>query len=910
MIHYDQTSRDASGIDELPVWLRAIWEGTSDAIAVSSRDGTVLAANPAYLELYGYNHDEVVGQSFAIIFPEEQRARAVEQHQEVFTGPNSPGIYEAHIRRSDGTERVVESRANFIVEDGVRTALISTIRDITDRVAMEKSLREREEQLRLTLDSAETGVYVWDPQTDRTNADARVRAILGHGAGDEFSLGVALDQYIHPDDRERYAVAVKAMLDPAGMGRLAEEVRWRGADGRERWVRFTGQTIFSDDAASRTVVRVLGSVVDVTDRKRTEEALRDSEERLRLIVENAQGYAIFVTDPEDLITDWFPGAKAVFGWTADEARGQPAAMTFTPEDREADQPAHETREAARNGSSPNVRWHLRKDGSRVFIDGVTTALRDADGTLQGFLKIGQDVTERHRAEQALRESEERFRTLVANLPDYAIFLLDHAGIITEWTAGAQRVKGYRAEEVLGRSVAIFSPPEDIAAGTVEREIRQAIETGRAEREGWRIRKGGERFWANEIITAIHDDAGDLVGFTKISRDLTGRRQAEEALQASESRYRTLIESMDQGFCVVQVLFNAEDRPVDYVILEANPAFERNTGLKDVIGRRVRDLVPGHEEHWFEIYGRVARSDEPERFENEAAALKRWYDVYAYRVDDPEQNRVAVLFQDITLRKQVEHDLEQAKTMAERAVAARDRFLSIGAHELRTPITGLKGTANLLARSIHRGTLTPERLGRYVESLTQATERLETMVTDLFDVARLHASESGQIERRAEPTDLAQLVRDTIDQHWRGLKGSRIALSLEPGPPVLMERDRIRQIVVNLVENGLKYSPGGGQVRVSLTRDDEGVTLQVRDEGIGLPAEALETIFEPFRRATNAEASTIPGMGLGLYICKEIAEAHGGRLWAESAGEGQGTTMKLWLPSGAQTLSLHSGTPAV
>ena len=285
--------------------------------------------------------------------------------------------------------------------------------------------------------------------------------------------------------------------------------------------------------------------------RRAEAALAASEEQYRLIVEGARDYAILTTDTEGRIATWSPGAEAVFGWTTREAVGADSAMTFVPEDRAAGVPEAELEMARRDGMAPDVRWHQRRDGARVFIEGTTRALRDEEGALRGFLKIGQDVTRRRRLDEALRASQARYRTLVDNVTDYAIFLIDAGGLVTEWTAGAERVKGYAAAEVVGRHLALFYPPEDVAAGEVDRELAEAAATGRAEREGWRVRRDGTRFWVNEIATAVRDAEGQLAGFTKISRDLTERRLAEAAaeqrrLAAARDELRRALAAAEEG----------------------------------------------------------------------------------------------------------------------------------------------------------------------------------------------------------------------------------------------------------------------------------------------------------------------------------------------------------------------------
>ena len=213
-------------------------------------------------------------------------------------------------------------------------------------------------------------------------------------------------ELVHPDDRAAMSGFMRRTL--AGEAAIVHYRVVRPADSRVVHLRDTGFPIRGEDGA---ITQVAGVVQDITDIEQAAAALRGEKERLRLIVENARDYAIFTTDPQTRITDWLPGAAAVFGWAAEEAVGRPAAMLFTPEDREAGEPEKEAETARREGVAPNVRWHVRRDGSRVFIEGSVTALRDADGGLRGFLKIGQDVTERREAEARLRESEAALRHL-------------------------------------------------------------------------------------------------------------------------------------------------------------------------------------------------------------------------------------------------------------------------------------------------------------------------------------------------------------------------------------------------------------------------------------------------------------------------------------------------------------------
>jgi PAS domain S-box-containing protein len=247
----------------------------------------------------------------------------------------------------------------------------------------------------------------------------------------------------------------------------------------------------------------------------------------RLLVESVQDYAIFALDPQGYILSWNPGAERFKGYTSDEIIGKHFSI-FYPQERIATGfPEFELREAARTGRFEDEGWRIRKDGTRFWASVVITSLRDSTGTLVGYAKVTRDLTERRAAEEALRLSEERFRLLVQGVRDYAIFMLDPTGHVATWNEGAQRIKQYSADEIIGKHFSIFYPPERIAEKFPQYELKEAERTGHFEDEGWRIRKDGSRFWANVVITALRDSDGHLIGFSKVTRDLTERKAAEE-----------------------------------------------------------------------------------------------------------------------------------------------------------------------------------------------------------------------------------------------------------------------------------------------------------------------------------------------------------------------------------------------
>ncbi len=270
-----------------------------------------------------------------------------------------------------------------------------------------------------------------------------------------------------------------------------------------------------------------------------EGALRQSEERFRLLVESVRDYAIFMLDPEGVVLTWNAGAERFKGYRADEIIGQHFSRFYPAEALARRLPEHELEVAKDVGSFEDEGWRVRKDGSLFWANVVITAMRDAAGELLGFSKVTRDLTQRRGHEEQLRQSEERFRLLVEGVADYAIFMLDANGRVATWNVGAERIKGYAAHEIIGQHFSIFYPEDVRGSGWPEHELQMATEEGRFVDTGWRLRKDGTKLWANVTITALRDDSGRLVGFAKLTRDLTESRRVEAAELVSQHREEIL-----------------------------------------------------------------------------------------------------------------------------------------------------------------------------------------------------------------------------------------------------------------------------------------------------------------------------------------------------------------------------------
>ncbi|MGE3267268.1 MAG: ATP-binding protein [Chloroflexota bacterium] len=557
---------------------------------------------------------------------------------------------------------------------------------------------------------------------------------------------------------------------------------------------------------------------------------------------------------------------------------------------------------------------------------------DDDGHIGGTLVIVQETTERVVNERRMRLLQTLADRLNAEARRPSDVYRITADVLAQYDADIPFALLYACEEdsqVLRRVAQVgaiddIGRPEavDLAAASTEVfgwPLHTVISSERAEH----VAQLGDRFgaipggrWAEPVQDAMlipiaapgqARAAGILIaglsprlppndGYREFLRFVAGQvgtalanAQAYEREQAGRRQLERLFEQAPAAIALLS--------GPDHVFTLANPGYLALAGRDDVIGKTIHEVFPelagqGILERMHQVY----TEGEP-FFGNElplhldrlgGGSLDTIYFNFVYApMYGPDGAVEGIFVHAYDVTEQV-----KARQVAEDAKRAQDEFLSIASHELRNPIAGIKGTAQLLRRSQRMGRLTDERLDRYVQSIETGSARLTTLTEDLLDVSRL---QRGELPLRVRQTDLAALIQEVIGR-LPATERRRVRLTLGSDPlSVSIDPDRVEQILVNLLDNAIKYSPQDGDIRVTLESDAEGSLVRVQDRGIGLPATAAEHIFEPFGRAKNAEAANIPGLGLGLYICRQIAHRHGGKLWAESDGEGQGTTFSLWLP---------------
>ncbi len=617
-------------------------------------------------------------------------------------------------------------------------------------------------------------------------------------------------------------------------------------------------------------------------------------EQSRQLIESIRDYAIFMLDPNGRITSWNLGAEHIKGYRAEEVLGRHFSLFYPPQEVQLGTCERILATAETQGHFETEGWRIRKDGSAFWANVVITAIRGKSGQLIGFAKVTRDLTERRKSEEHLRESEERFRLMLGSIKDYAIFMLDPEGRVATWHATAERIKGYLPEEIIGQHISRFYTPEDLRDGKPQRLLRQAVEEGRVEDEGWRVRKDGSRFWADVIISAVRDASGKLRGFSKVTRDLTERRRAEEQLRLSEKRFRLLIESVKD-----YAIFMLD--PTGHVVTW-NTGAERLKGYRaeEIIGQRITRFYPEEEIPSGKCDRELEVALREGRFEEEGWRVRKdgsrfWASVVLTAIRDSAGQHLgfAKVTRDLTERLKLEEERLRL-AQAHEAVRLRDEFLSIASHELKTPLTALQLQIQSLRERV--GQL-DARMATKVDRAARSSERLADLIEALLDVSRIA---TGKFELHPQRFDLVELVSDVIERLRDAATqaGCELTVKLVDSLPGTWDSLRIEQVLINLLSNAIKYA-ARKPIGVSLTQDGDTAVIEVIDRGPGIPEEALPRIFDRFERA--AAMRHYGGLGLGLYVVREIVKAHDGMVTAHNRPEGGACfTVRLPLAPSART----------
>jgi PAS domain S-box-containing protein len=483
--------------------------------------------------------------------------------------------------------------------------------------------------------------------------------------------------------------------------------------------------------------------------------------------------------------------------------------------------------------------------------------------------MGSSMADQGRPSRRLQADRE---SIIESVTD-AFFAVDKDWRFTYINRNGERILGKEPDELLGQVLWDVYP--DLPGTRFDEAYRAVASTGVA--TSFTAYYPDHRRWYE--VHAYPAAQGISVYF----RNVTDRMEAEAILRKSEQKYRMLFASIDEGFCVIEVKFNQDGTAHDYVFLETNPAFEKQTGISNAVGRSICEIAPTQEVEWFEQYGRVAKTGEPVRFENQAVSLGRWFDVYAFRVDGSGANRVAVLFSDITDRKRIVAQLHRADRQ-------KDDFLAMLAHELRNPLAPIATAAQILRRA----STDAEQVTKMSAIITRQVEHITRLVDDLLDVSRVTRD---LVKLECAPLDINVALYDALEQVRPLLDARRHRVHVRPATqPVWVNADKVRlvQLVCNLLSNAAKYTPFEGDIHIETCIADEKVELEVRDNGMGIATDLNARIFDLFVQGARSADRPEGGLGLGLALVKKIIEMHGGSVVVHSEGAGKGSAFRIAL----------------
>jgi len=594
-----------------------------------------------------------------------------------------------------------------------------------------------------------------------------------------------------------------------------------------------------------------------------------------------------------------PSWEKALGFTRQELLAKPYLEFIHPEDR-AKTIAEDIRLQNREVTFAFENRYRCQDGSYKWM--LWNAVSVPEQNL--IYAVARDITGRKQVEEALGESEERFRTLVSGVRDYAILMLDSAGNVASWNEGAQRIKGYKANEIVGRHFSSFYPSEDVQSGKPARELEIAIQSGSYQEEGWRLRKDGSRFWADVVITALRDDKGKLRGFSKVTRDISEQKRAKQMLLESEERHRKLFDNNPHPTWVY-------DRET-LRFLAVNAAAVRKYGYssREFSEMTIKDIRPPEDVP--ALLQEV--SDVPEGSERVSTWRHRRKDgsiidveITSYSLNFSGRPAEVIVAVDVTQRKRDEEDkrqfmkrleatnqeLDLRNREVERATKLKSKFLASMSHELRTPLNAIVGFSDLLAEG------TPGQLNdkqkRFVNHIKQGSAHLLQLINDILDLSKI---EAGQLELHCEDFKVSDALPEVLStiRPLAMAKNIQVQQTMQNETSLHADRIRFKQILYNLLSNAVKFTPKDGSISIECHEAGTQVELSVTDSGIGIRPEDQRMIFEEFRQVEGSSAAAQQGTGLGLAITRRLVEQQGGRISVQSE-LGKGSSFTFTLPTG-------------
>jgi PAS domain S-box-containing protein len=825
----------------------------SDIVFELAPDGTILNVSEGLYKLLGYLPDEVLGKTWIDQFvPEDLRIQVKAFNKKFQTG--DVANYEIHILSKDGSIKTLN--VNVIREytaDGEVEKILVFCQDVSDKKQFEDRLRRSEKELAQIEKIAHLGSWTWDIPSDTVTWSEELYRIYGTAPAEGGQTFQDYLRRVHPEDRERVTNLIETSLKD--LRPFSFEERIKKPNGEIRILESRGEVVIGKGGKP---IRLVGICHDVTEQRIAQQAVREKDELLHRAVSHAP-IIFFVLDKKGVI-------QLSMGKSLSKVRGIEEPVGQSIYDLYADEPQ----------IIDNFERALRGESFTSLVEVNDLALEtsykpyiNAEGQIEGVIGVAVDITNRLKAERELKASEERYRLIIENVKEYAIFTLDPSGEVTSWNAGAKKIKGYSAEEVIGQHFSIFYPEDEVLNGKPQDALKTAEKEGRCEIEGWRIRKDGSRFWANVILTALRDDDGHLVGFSKVVRDMTVRKEAEERLRQSEARFRSVFYGAGIG--------------IELVDLDGNLA-EFNPTVSEIFGYRrdeLRKLADEKKSHHANIVTNLSvfeemRAGKRDYYSTERPFLHKegniiWGRLVLSLVRDAEgaPQFIIGMIEDITQHKKMEQELEELNRRLMEGREAERLHLAQDLHD--GPVQDLYSVSYNL--SALKATLPPDNNDELVQSMS---ETVNTVIKTLKEFS------VGLRPPTLTPFGLEKSIRSYIDEFEHNDPDLKINLDLMSDGQLLPEQVRLvlYRILQSSFTNTIRHAQAD-EVTIRFAFDDDQASLEIVDNGRGfeLPPRWIQLA----RRGH-----------LGIVGAIERAEALGGKFVIDSK-PGHGTRVFVRVP---------------
>ncbi|MBW4687850.1 MAG: response regulator [Komarekiella atlantica HA4396-MV6] len=644
-----------------------------------------------------------------------------------------------------------------------------------------------------------------------------------------------------------------------------------------------------------------------------------AEARLRQVAAKLPHGAVFIVD-RDLRYQLAEGeALEQAGMTTENFIGKTLWEALDPTLADSYEPYFRQ---ALNGES----FTLEHNSHNRYYISHGTPLHNALGEVDAVLAMSYDITNRKQTEIALKQSEARFRLMVASAKEYAIFTLDLNGVITSWNPGAENLLEYSAAEIIGCDSRSLYTPEDNAQDRAGRELQTAQTQGQAENECWHVRKGGSRLWGSGFVMPLRDEADDVQGFIKIMRDVTSQRQADERLRLLYDITSDLLE-VEQPMTLMHNLFSklAPQLGLDFYynyiveskdnrlilhlknhqgipqeIVEAIEWLEFGEDLCGLVAQERQQIVLDHAQIATHPRAQTVRDLSGTTYVGQPLIVQeRLLGTICFgsrtrtRFTSKEIDLLQLISEQIAIaldRANLIVSIQQQAEQLQRANQIKDEFLAVLSHELRSPLNPILGWAQLL----QKGKLNAARQREALLTIERNAKLQSQLIEDLLDISRIMR---GKLSLTVASLNLIPVISAALETVRLAAQAKNINLhiDLDPTAPISGDAARLQQVVWNLLTNAVKFTPDDGQVIIELRQIDGLAQIRVIDTGIGIQPKFLPHVFDYFRQEDSSTTRRFGGLGLGLAIVRQIVEMHGGTVKAESLGKNQGATFTVQIP---------------